>query len=824
MDHVLTDVRHFLRNLWRSPGYALVSILVLALGTGVGLAALAIAQRALLEPLPYKRAERLFVIFEAMQGEGRRLASYPTVQDWAAQSDVFESISYVTGSQVLLRQPSGPELVTTAYASDAFFQLLGTAPWLGRLLSADDVRAQRGVVLSDALWRRQFGARPDIVGSTVPLGDGGAVVIGVMPPGFSFPEWAEAWMPLGAAPASIQRMLQQRNNHADSRTVARLRDGVTVQQATTRMNAVAAHLAAIYPDDSRLWTAVSLVPMAEYTMSFTSAGAAESLIPRIGLVVGAAALLLLLGCSNVAVLTLVRGLTRSRELAVRAAIGASRARIVRLLVAESLSLAAMGAAAGIGVGYALVRVIQRWNPDLFPRLGEIQLDSTFFTGAVALTLVAGIAAGLVPALRATPRSLNVVLGNARNQLGGGRATNRLQRALIAGQVAVAAMLLVGAGLLIASLKRVIDTSVGFSLEHLSVVGVTPPPKYNTPERTQQLYHALMDAVRQVPGVTAVSFVNHAPLSGASMPTRVLTEGRRGPLQDNEQDLANFKSVSPDYFSTAGIPVVRGRTYQESDLAAPNGTLVINQALARRLWPNEDAIGKRLTVYKSARWLPDFGEPIVGSVIGVIGDVRQYGQETDSPEEVYVPYTWNLWEWGNLVIRSSSEPAAIRESVRRAMLAVEPDLPIGGRLGFQSFDSRLTMLRAPRRLLTAGLALLAAAALGITMLGLYATLAYSVARRRSELGVRFALGATRQRVLGQVMREGLAVVLVGALVGLAGAWAGARVMNSLLYNVSPRDPIVFAAALVPVIVAAIAAIWLPARRAAAMNPTEALRAE
>lgn len=823
MDHLLVDVRQFLRSLWRSPGYALVSILVLGFGTGVGLAALAIAQRALLEPLPYNRAERLFVVFEATQGEERRLASYPTVQDWSAQSDVFQSISYITGSQLLLRQRSGPELVTTAYAAQPFFQLVGTPPLLGRGLSSQDENGQRVIVLSEAVWRRLFNARHDIIGSTIPLGDGDATVIGVMPRAFRFPEWAEAWMPLGAAPPSMQRMLRQRNNHADSRVIARLADGVTPEQATARMNALAARLAAAYPDDSRQFTAVSLVPMAEYTMSFTSAGAGESLTPRIGLVAGAAALILLLGCANVAVLGLVRGLARARELAVRAAIGASRARIVRLLIAESLTLAAIGAVTGLGVGYGIVRLIQRWNPDLFPRMEEIQFDSTFLLGAAALTLIVGIGSGLVPALRATPKSLNVVLGNARNQPGATRSTSRLQRILIGGQVAVAAMLLVGAGLLGLSMKRVIDTSVGFSVEHLSVANVTPPTaKYDTPERTLLLYRALMDAVRQVPGVSDVSFANHAPLSGASMPTRVLAEGRTPPPDD--PDMANVKTVTPNYFSTAGIALLRGRTFTDADLAGPNGRLVINQALARRLWPNEDAIGKRLTIHKAARWLPTFGEPIAGSVVGVIGDVRQYGQETDSPEEVYVPYTWDLWQWGSLLIRSTRELGTIREPVRRAMLAVEPDLPVGGIQAFTSFEQRLTLLQAPRRLLTVGLALLAAAALGITMLGLYATLAYSVARRRSELGVRFALGASKRQVLSHVMREGLGVVVVGGIVGLAGAWLGARVMDSLLYGVSPRHAGVFIAAFVPVILAAVAAVYFPARRAAAMNPTEALRSD
>jgi predicted permease len=816
-------VRQFIRQLWRSPGYSIVSILVLGIGTGVGLAALAIAQRALLEPLAYERTDRLVILFEADQGEGRRLASYPTVQDWSEAANVFVGMAYVTGAQELLRQPSGPELMTTAYADEPFFATMRATPLLGRAFGAGVAAEGRVVVLSEAAWRQRFGARRDIVGTQIPLGDGAATVIGVMPRAFRFPEWAEAWMPLGVVPPGMQRMLNQRGNHADSRVVARLRDGVTPAQANARMNAIAARLAQAYPAESKEFTRAALLPMSEYITSFTNAGSGESLVPRIGLVAGAAALLLLLGSANVAVLTLVRGMTRARELAVRAAIGASRARIVRLLVSESIALAAAGALVGLALAYAIVRAAQQANPDLFPRLTEIQFDSTFILGAVFLTIVVGIAAGLLPAIYATPKSLITVMGTARAQPGGARATRRAQRLLIGGQVAVTAMLLVGAGLLVLSLKRVIDTPVGFNTERLTVIAVNPPgEKYDSRERTLVFYRRLMDAVQQVPGVQSVAFANHAPLGRAAYPTRVLPEGQT--TEPENQILANFKSVTPNYFTTAGIQLVGGRTYTESTPDAPNGELVINTRLAQRLWPNEPAIGKRLTVYHSARWLPTFGEPIVGTVIGVIGNVRHFGQETEAPEEVYVPYTWDLWQWGSLVVRSSREPREVQEAIRRAMLAVEPDLPIGGAQSPQSFGERLTALRAPRRLLTAGLSFLAVAALGITMLGLYATLAYAVARRRSELGVRLALGATRTQLLRLVLREGLGVVLVGAVIGLAGAWLGARLLDTLLYGISPRNVIAYAVPLVPVIAAATAAIWLPARRAARLNPTDALRSE
>jgi predicted permease len=821
MDQLLADLRLGLRSISRSPGHALVTILVLGFGVGVGAAALAVAQRALLEPLPYERAHRLVLLFEAAPGGSLRLASYPTAQDWEAQADVFESISYVTGSQLLLRLPAGPELVLTAYPSGSFFSLIAARPLLGRGFSPSDPAGEQAVVLSHTLWRRRFGGRADIVGQRIPLGDGGATVIGVMPPGFQFPEWAEAWMPLEAAPPSIQGMLVLRGNHADSRVIARLKDGVTKEQAKSEMDVIARRLAQTYPEDSREWTAVSFVSMAEYSMRISGGGVGQSLTPRIGLVIGAAVLILLLGCANVASLGLVRGFSRSRELAVRAAVGASRGRIVRHLMTESLTLAAIGGAVGLAIGYALVRVAQLWNPDLFPRLAEIELDGTFIAVAAGLALIVAVASGLAPALRATPRSLTTVLGGGRGAVGEGRAPRRLQAGLIAGQVAVATMLMVGAGLLLKSLKRVIDTPVGFNLDHLSVIGVTPSSgEYETPERTLSLYRTLLEAVRQVPGVESVAFVNHPPLGGASMPTRVIADGRDAP--PDQPDLANLKTISPNYFTTVEIPVLRGRTFTDADLTGPNEGLVINQELADQLWPSQDPIGKRLTIFKSARWLPDFGKPIHGTVIGVIGDVRQFGPETEPPGEVYVPYTWNLWQWGNLVIRSSRAPNLIREPVRRAMLAVEPDLPVGGTLGFSSFEERLVGLRAPRRLLTLSLAALAGAALGITVVGLYAILAYSVSRRRAELGIRFALGATRRHVLGQVLREGLGVTLLGLVIGIVGAWAGARLLTSLVFGVSPRDLGVFAVVPFALVLVAVVAAYLPAQRAALVDPLEALR--
>jgi predicted permease len=384
------------------------------------------------------------------------------------------------------------------------------------------------------------------------------------------------------------------------------------------------------------------------------------------------------------------------------------------------------------------------------------------------------------------------------------------------------MLLAGAGLLLKSLKRVIETPIGVEVERLSAVGLWPPSdRYAEPARLLAFYRAVLEAIQRVPGVTSVALVNHVPLGGASMPTTVSIEGRDPPK--DQLDQANFRTVSPSYFEVAGIPVIRGRTFTEADLAGPNGGLVVNRAFADRYWPGQDPIGRRVTIYKSARWLPDFGQPLPSTVIGVVGDVRHFGPETSPAQEVYLPYTWNPWQWGNLMIRSSLSPEALRDPVRRALLAIEPDLPVeGAAQRFETFDQRLVELRAPRRLLTVGLAGLAGTALAIAMVGLSAILAYHVTRRRAELGIRAALGASRAQVLGLVMKEGLALTGIGVAIGLVGSLLSSQVLASLLFGVSARDVGVFL--LVPLVLFAVAtvAVYHPARRAAKVDPVETMR--
>jgi predicted permease len=727
----------------------------------------------------------------------------------------------VTGTQLLLKGDAGPELVTTALAPAQFWVILGGRPFVGRTFSADDdERGDRVVVLAPTLWRRRFGGRPDIVGQRITLGDGEATVIGVMPQGFKYPEWADAWMPERTAPAGMRREVESRTNHADSRTIGRLKPGVPIAAAQTELDLVAARLASAYPDDSREWTRVGIIAMPQYVLAFTGSGGGQSQTARIGLVVGAALLVLTLGGANVATLGLVRGLGRARELAVRAALGASRADIARMMLLESLAVALAGAVLGAGLAGGIVGLTQRWNADLFPRLDEIRVNGWFFVTAVVLAVLVALASGLVPAVRATPRSLNDVLGGGRGQVGGGRATNRLQGGLIVGQVAVAVVLLVGAGLLVKSLERVVTVDVGIEVPRLSSIYLYPPAEKYSSDRLAAFYRDAIEAVRRVPGVRSVAFINHLPLSAGSIPTAVAIAGRETPK--DQPDLANFKTISPEYFATAGIPIVRGRGYTDADLAGPNGSLVVNQAFADRYWPGQDPIGKQVTVYKSARWLPDYGTPMPSTVIGVVGNVRHFGPETNPPQEVYLPYTWNLWRFGGLVIRSTIPPEVLAVPVKRALLALEPDLPVESDQRFRSYADQLVELRGPRRLLTGGLGGLAAVALGIAMVGLYALLSYSVTRRRAELGIRSALGADRSRVLRLVLAQGLRLAGLGLAIGMALALAAARSLSGIVFGISTHDALVFG--LVPLVLLGVAllAVFLPARRAASVNPVETLR--
>jgi putative ABC transport system permease protein len=812
------DFRYALRQLARAPGFTAVAVLTLALGIGANTAVFSLVRNILLRPLPYAEPERLFSVFEEHAREGSRLASYPTFLDWEKENRVFEGLAFIRGATRILRGPEGPEQILAGYVTPQFFRVVGESPRLGRSFLPEEERAGVPVaVISDALWRRRFGGAADAVGQTMRLGDAVVRIVGVMPAGFAYPEWAELWAPIAALPAADRSVLTERALHTDSRVLGRLAAGIGVEQARTEMSTLAARLSRAYPADGEGWTRVALRPLSEELLGDVSS--------RLVMLQGTVLIVLLICCVNLMNLSLARGMVRSRELAVRAALGASRGRMTQQLLVESLIIAVAGGSAGALLASWSVELLKRSAPDVLPRLSEVALDGWTLGFTAALSLATTIAFGLLPALRSSHPDLLAALAEGGRSGTGFRRT-RLRSILVIGELALAMILLVGAGLLLKSYDRLLRVALGFDASHLVTLRVMPPmPDYQDPGRVLELYRRLAEAVGAVPGVHSVALTNHLPLTGGSMNTKAEIDGRRPGA--GEEPSALFRTVSPGYFSTMAIPIVRGRALEAGDFSQATGAVMVNQTFARRYWPNLDPIGRRVTVFKSVQTRADFGERLDGTVVGVTGDVRHFSQEDELVPEVYLPYTRNPPLWIQVVARTAGDPARMIPTLRRTVLAVEPGLPVVGEglwQGFATMDQFLAAGRAPRTFTSALLSGFAAVALLLALIGLYGVVSYLVVQREREIGVRVALGARPRDVLSLVLRGSLRWCLYGIAIGAAGALVLSRFMAGLLFGVSPTDPVTFLA--VGAVLAAVAALasFLPARRAALNDPMRSLRSE
>jgi predicted permease len=584
------------------------------------------------------------------------------------------------------------------------------------------------------------------------------------------------------------------------------------------MNAIAGRIAELHPSEQKEWTRVGLMPLDRYLTLLTSRSQVEDRMPRMVLFGIGALLVLLVAAANVATLVLARGYARSGELAVRAALGAGRGRLVRSLFVETALLAMVGSGLALGLAVVVIGAVQRASPDLLPRLGEVPLDLRAALVALALALATTVVAGLWPAFRVTRETpLGSLLADG-NRSGEAPARRSARTLLVGFQVAMATMLLAGAGVLHRSFQRVVDQPRGFAPDQLASVSVWPPrDRYATPESLIDFYQRLTDGVGRLPEVVAVGFSNQGRLA-----TRVTIPGRQP--DPDRPDEARYWTISPNYFAVLGIPIVAGRGFSAVDLAGPSGGLMVNQAFARRYWPDEDPIGRPLTVAKAARWLPDFGQPINAVVIGVVGDVRPTA-ETEPGPEVYLPYSWNPWQWTELVVRTRGDPAAARDPIRRTMLAVEPELPMAsssGWLGFRTFDQAFAEERSAQRFTTVAIGVLSVFTLVLAALGLYAVIALVVASRRREIGIRMALGSGQPQVVRMVLREALVLIGSGALIGLVAAWFGMGLLEGLVFGIAARDLITFIAVPILLSVVALGAVAVPILRAATVPPAEALR--
>jgi putative ABC transport system permease protein len=814
LERHVSDFRLAIRTLRRSPGYAITVVLTLALGIG-GITAGYSVLRSVTSPLPFAPADRVMMVAERDSLANMRLASYPTFQDWRTGTDAFEAMAFVRGLGTVLKSGAVAERLVGAYVTDEFFHVLPGAPAAGRALEPSDAGpgAAPVVVLSWELWQRRFGGDRDILGKRLALGDRIHTVVGVMPAGFRYPTWADLWAPI-ATILPTDSALAQRGVHVDSRVVARLRPAIDSAAGERALSIVAARLAEKYPAESGAWRNVALVPVAREVVGDTGA--------QLRLLTAAAAFVLLIACVNVAALALARAEARSRELAIRTALGGGRGSLVRLLAAECVVLGAAAGAVGLGLAWFAVQWIRLRGRELLPRADEIAIDPGVLLAAVALAIAIIVTLGFLPALR----QLGPLSGALRDdpRAGGPSARRRVRAGLVVGQVALALVLLTGAGLLLRSLLRLQQVPTGLDTERLLSLPISPPsPRYDAPERALQLYRDVAAAVAAVPGVASVALTNHVPLSGASMNSPIEVEGARG----DDADQVLFREVDSAYFRTAGIPIVRGRNFTPGEIAHPGDAVVVNQALVARYWPGGDPIGKRITVYKSAQGRSDFGEPVRATVIGVAGNVRHFTLDTDFVPEVYLPYTVTAWPWMSLLVRSAGDPARMIPAVTHAVRGVDPDLPLeGARLGHRVHEvsAALGESLAYRRFITALVGAFAAPAVLLAAIGIYGVVAYLVAQRTREIGIRMAVGAEPRAVLRLVLGEGLRLAALGVLIGAVGAAVATRWLRAQLYQVSATDPLTFVSAAVGRAAVAAIATLVPARRAMKVDPVRALQAE
>jgi putative ABC transport system permease protein len=806
VERFLQDLRHGARLLRRAPGFAAVAIATLALGVGANTAILSVAWDILVRPLPYADAGRLVVLLH----QGRNPVSPANFLAWQARSRSFESMGAAEYWTPNLLGGDSPTKLWALRMTPEVLPMLGVQPMLGRFFLPAEGRggADRVAVIGNGLWRRRFGADPAVVGKPISLDGEPYTVVGVMPPDFRFaPFWAtqaELWVPLDLAPRSARRDV------SSLRVFARLAKGVSLAAARQEVAAVTGALEREFPGTNR---EVRVVPLQEKVVG--------DVRPILLVLVGAVALVLLLACANVANMLLARSSARRREMALRAAIGASRGRTLRQLLTESLVLAAAGGAAGVGLGIAALRLLVALAPPETPRLVEVRLDPAILLVTLSASVLTGLVFGLAPALQGSATRLQDSLKEG-GSAGAGRETGWLRRTLVAAEVAIALVLLVGAGLMVRSLLALQSIDPGFDPRGVVAMEVSVAGTGQAaPGRRLVLYPQILERLRALPGVRAAGAINHLPIAGDiwGFPYRI--EGRPAP-PPGESPVATYRAVLPGYFDAMRLPILRGRDVAAADGPSAPGVVLVNEYLAKRVWPGEDPIGKRIDLDGSEE------SPAWVTVIGVVKNAVRAEWSDPPDDEVYVSALQRrgLMEspeaqagYLTFVVRTDGDAGALAPSLRAAVAEIDRTLPVSE---VQTMEHVVSVATARPRFQALLLAIFAAVAAALAAAGIYGVMSYVVSRRTREIGVRMALGAGASEVLGLVVGEAMGVAAAGAAAGLAGALLLTRLMRSVLYGVRPGDPPTYAAVAVLLLAIACAASYVPARRAARIDPVEALR--
>lgn len=806
LDDAARDVRFGLRSLLRSPAFTVVAVLCLALGIGANAALFSVLNAVLLRPLPFPEPDRVVRIYESFKDGGQGSVSMPNFRDWVEQGTGFARLAAYEGRNLNLLGTSEPERVTAVLATPELFEVLKVRPLLGRtFIPGQDVPKQdKIVVISEGLWRSRFGADRALVGRQIQLDGASHTVIGVMPAAFQFPpgrQGADVWT-LWTPP--FPQAETNRGSHFLS-VVGRLKDGVTLEAATAQLVEVAARIEKEYPDQ-QTGRSVIVTPAREVVVGDSR----RSLL----ILFGAVALVLLIACANVANLLLARAAVRQREVAIRLSLGASRSRLVRQFLVESLVLAFAGAALGALLALWSLDAIGPLAQSALPVSGGFSLDLRVFGFLLAMALLSGLAFGLVPALQASRGNVQEsLLGSGNSKATSSGRQQRFRSGLVVLEIALSLVLLVGAGLLLRGFLRLNATPPGFVAEGVLTAHVSVPVD-RLDQSTPQIFRPLLEKVRAIPGVESAGLISMLPIQDAYMNGSFTVEGRPAPAP-GEDVFAEIRVASPGFFKALGIPILRGRDFVEADGESGPLVTVVNNALVRRTFPNEDPIGKEI----------NFGGGTVMTIVGVVGDVRQAGLDQEPLMEIYMPYGFPEYMIAlgdaSLVVKTALAPESLTGAIREAVRSTDTSLPIYQVLTMEEVISESL---ASRRLQLWLLGLFAGMALVLSAAGLYGVISYLVAQRTREIGVRLALGAQMRDVIGLVMRQGALLTGLGIAFGLLGALAVTGLLESLLYEVSARDPLTYAAIAGLLALVALFATFLPARRASRVDPMVTIRTE
>ena len=811
------DLRYSLRSLRRSPAFTGVAVLTLALGVAFVTAMFSVVDAVLFRGLPYRSPRTLQTVYERSDDGKLRVPSYPTFKDWqtasASVSDAIEGLAFVRGDGVLVPGTDGPEQKISAYVTPGFFTLLGTRPQVGRTFAPDEevIGAPPVAVISHELFMTRFGGDPAAaIGKLIAIDSIPTTIVGVMPRGFAYPNFGGSpgwlppafWQPIPLFEAT-HNALNLRGLHVDSRAAMRLRQGVDSARASAAMRTIQLRLASDYPVEQAHWTSVMFRPFGDELFG--------ELRSTLTLLSGAIAVVLLLACANVANLFLVRAGSRARELALRSVLGAGRWRIARQLAVEIAVVAGAAGTIGAALAYALLGFVRQFAVNRLPFATDMVVNGRALAFALGAATLTALLVGILPALYAsrTAGRLMERLRSGATASVGSSGERRARNALVSLQFALAFTLLLGAGLLIQSVRQVLSASLGYDPSNLVNFDIAPGKKYDAPADAAALYRRVLDELHAIPGVEMA-----AVAGGALLPTKVEPVGQP---TDGPPLLALYHPVSAEYQRVLRFPLVEGRWFTDDDMRSPAG-FVINQSLAKRLFPGASAIGKPITTYRASQARADFGRPITLPVVGVVGDMRQFGRESNPDPELFLPYTLEVWPWMNFVLRAQN-PTRVLAAVDSAVRAVDPAVNQRGKASVAQAG-----LTSTRRFVTSLLTAFAASALLLAATGLYGIVAYGVVQRTREVGIRIALGATPRSIVALVLRDGARYAIGGAVLGLFGAFATTRLLTSMLYETKATDPATFVA--VPIVLAMVAllASYVPARRAARTDPLVAIRSD